>query len=111
MTSPQIPQVPPYLQSPIVFMDFRLGLVLAATWPDGKLWLYRLHGDHWCSLREAGPKDVMIVDGLRDKVPATAVMVTSPRVDSIPCLDGAPTGIYLGYGMHTWAWVMAPEVE
>lgn len=35
----------------------------------GKQWLFRVHDDHWCSVREIAPRDMTLVEKL-NKAPA-----------------------------------------
>lgn len=76
-----IPRVPEYLVEPFVFSDRNLGIAMLAGWPIKasqlnetlagysapriEIWIFRVHGDHWCSVRKATPNDVEAVDNVK----------------------------------------------
>ena len=52
------PPIPEYLGAPVTFVCSRNGAMMLAELGDD-CWLFRVHGDHWCSLRKATPEDLM----------------------------------------------------
>ena len=51
----------------MVFEDRNLGIVMVAGKP-GEQWIYRVHGDHWCSVRPVSADDPMfILEKLNDE--------------------------------------------
>jgi hypothetical protein len=54
------PAIPEYLDAPVTFVCRVNGPMLLATW-CGEAWLYRVHGDHWCSLRKATADDLRAI--------------------------------------------------
>lgn len=51
------PPIPEYLDAPVTFVCRAHGPMLMAV-QSGETWLYRVHGDHWCSLRRGTPDDL-----------------------------------------------------
>lgn len=76
-----LPRVPAYLVEPFVFSDWNLGIAMLAGWPIKasqlndtlagytapriELWIFRVHGDHWCSVRKATSDDVDAVENVK----------------------------------------------
>ena len=62
-----IPLIPRWLVNPMVFEDHNLGIVMVAG-KTGEQWIYRVHGDHWCSVRPVSADDPMfILEKLNDE--------------------------------------------
>jgi hypothetical protein len=73
----QLPPIPSYLTDAYVFLDARLGVAMLANMPvirgkPGESWLFRVHGDHWCTVRAAGWNDIETVDKLKSYQPSLA---------------------------------------
>lgn len=51
------PEIPSHMVDPLVFRDVNLGIVLVASQGNGDKWIYRVHGDHWCSVRKVDERD------------------------------------------------------
>jgi hypothetical protein len=67
-----VPAVPAYLVDPFVFADARLGIAMLAGWPvvanvrtEVDLWIFRVHGDHWCTVRKATLNDLETIENLK----------------------------------------------
>lgn len=74
-----VPKVPSYLIGPFIFVDARLGITMFAGWPltstkpvlgvtlvsEVEPWIFRLHGDHWCSVRKATIDDLETIANLK----------------------------------------------
>lgn len=68
----QIPKIPAYLVGPFVFVDARLGVTMLAGWPvlagvrtEVDPWIFRVHGDHWCTVRRATINDLETIENLK----------------------------------------------
>lgn len=51
------PPIPAYLGAPLTFVCGQHGAMMLAEWAD-ECWLFRVHGDHWCTMRRATPEDI-----------------------------------------------------
>jgi hypothetical protein len=68
-----VPRVPSYLVGPFIFVDARLGITMLAGWPvvstarvsEIEPWIFRLHGDHWCTVRKATIDDLETIEQLK----------------------------------------------
>lgn len=76
-----VPKVPSYLVGPFIFVDARLGIAMLAGWPltstkpvyvrgvalasEIEPWIFRLHGDHWCTVRKATIDDLETIENLK----------------------------------------------
>jgi hypothetical protein len=72
-----LPPIPSYLTDAYVFLDARLGVAMLANMPvvrgkPGESWLFRVHGDHWCTVRAAGWNDIETVEKLKSYQPSIA---------------------------------------
>jgi hypothetical protein len=54
------PDIPGYLGAPVTFVCRQNGAMMMAEW-CGEAWLFRVHGDHWCTLRRATAEDLRAV--------------------------------------------------
>lgn len=68
----EVPHVPSYLIGPFIFVDARLGIAMLAGWPvlagvrsEVEPWIFRLHGDHWCTVRKARIDDLETIENLK----------------------------------------------
>jgi hypothetical protein len=70
-----VPRVPSYLVEPFIFVDARLGITMLAGWPvrmtafkkwdTVEPWIFKLHGDHWCTVRKATTDDLETIESLK----------------------------------------------
>jgi hypothetical protein len=60
VTPLSFPAIPEYLDDPVTFVCRANGAMLLAL-QSGEAWLYRVHGDHWCSFRRATPDDLRAI--------------------------------------------------
>jgi len=70
-----VPKVPSYLVGPFIFVDARLGIAMLAGYPVRtkagepataiEPWIFRLHGDNWCTVRKAGDDDLEPIANLK----------------------------------------------
>lgn len=77
----ELPTIPKYLVEPFVFQDANLGIAMLAGHPvhakqltenlagytasSVERWIFRVHGDHWCTVRRATANDIDAVDHVK----------------------------------------------
>jgi hypothetical protein len=96
------PEIPAYLENPLVFRDANLGIVLVSG-PPGDQMIWRKHrseisGFHWCSVRKVDARDgYRMVDALN--APAPAEPVPAPQVT----VEAKSSGVALAHSAFAQA--------